>query len=90
MFLNKKDSFKYNIKISKIENEHLTLDECAEYIEGSKCYNGFYNIDGVLLPKEKAILSIQKLFCKERYTFKLMVSFQKDDIIHVNYKRKPK
>lgn len=85
MFFNKQH-FKFNIKISKIEFENLTLDECAEYIEGSKCYNGFYNIDGVLMPKEKAILSIQKLFYKESYAFKLMVSFQKDDITHINYK----
>lgn len=81
-----KDSFKFNIKISKIEIANLTSDESAEYIEGSKCYNGFYNIDGVLMPKEKAISSIKKLFCKERYSFKLMVSFQKDDITHINYK----
>lgn len=84
MYFNK-EHFKFNIKISKIEFENLTLDECAEYIEGSKCYNGFYNIDGVLMPKEKAILSVQKLFCKESYAFKLMVSFQKDDIAHINY-----
>ena len=81
-----KDSFKFNIKISKIELANLTSDECAEHIEGSKCYNGFYNIDGVLMPKGKAISSIKKLFCKERYSFKLMVSFQKDDITHINYK----
>ena len=81
-----KDSFRFNIKISKIEIANLTSDESAEYIEGSKCYNGFYNIDGVLMPKEKAISSIKKLFCKERYSFKLMVSFQKDDITHINYK----
>lgn len=81
-----KDKFKFNIKISRIEFKNLTLDECAEYIEGSRSYNGFYNIDGVLMPKEKAIRSIQKLFCKESYTFKLMVSFGRDDITHINYK----
>ena len=76
MYFNK-EHFKFNIKISKIEFENLTLDECAEYIEGSKCYNGFYNIDGVLMPKEKAILSVQKLFCKESYAFKFDGFFSK-------------
>ena len=48
------------------------------------CYNMYEN-NQRKVPKEKAILSVQKLFCKESYAFKLMVSFQKDDIAHINY-----
>ena len=81
----RKDNFMFNAKISKMEFLDLTEKECAEFLESSKSYNGLYNVDGALMSKQKAIKSVQKLYCKERYGFKLMVSFKRDEVTHIDF-----
>ncbi|AOT68308.1 hypothetical protein [Geosporobacter ferrireducens] len=81
-----RDNFKFNIKISYYKWIDLTDKECVEYIENSKTYNGLYNIDGALMAKDKAINTVQRLFCKERIVFKLMVSFKRNDVTHIKFK----
>jgi len=79
------DKFKFTVKISKIEKINLTERECAEVIENSLCYNGMYNIDGVLMSKEKAIKSVQKIFVRERYAFKVYYGFGKKDVTRLRF-----
>jgi len=81
----RKDNFKFNVKISKMEFLDLTENECAEFLENSKSYNGLYNVDGALMSKEKAIESVQKLYCREKYAFKLMISFKRDEVTHIDF-----
>lgn len=80
-----KEKFCFNVKILKIEFIDLSEKECAEFIEGSKGYNGLYNMDGALLPKEEAMKIIKKSYCKERYGFKLMIGLRKDDITYIDF-----
>ena len=81
-----KDKFHFNVKISKIEFLDLSEKECAEFIEDSKGYNGLYNVDGALLPKEEAMRIVKKIYCKERYGFKLMIGLRKGDITYIDFK----
>lgn len=80
-----KNNFKFNIKIPYYECPDLTNEECAEFIENSKAYNGLYNIDGALMTKDKAINTVQRLFCRERIIFKLMISFKRHDVTHIKF-----
>ena len=45
-----------------------------------------YNIDGILMSKEKAVKSVQKQYCRESYAFKLMISFGRGDVTHIEFK----
>lgn len=81
-----KEKFCFNVKISKIQFLDLTEEECAKFIEDSKGFNGLYNVDGALLPKEEAMKIIKKSYCKERYGFKLMIGLKKDDITYIDFK----
>lgn len=79
------NKFKFTVKISKIEKIDLTEEECVEVIENSQCYNGMYNIDGVLMSKEKAVKSVQKIFVRERYAFKVYYGFGRKDVIRLKF-----
>ena len=81
-----KNNFKFNAKISRLKFYDLTEKECAEYIENPKGYNGMYNINGILMSKEKAVKSVQKQYCRESYAFKLMISFGRGDVTHIKFK----
>ncbi len=82
----KSDKFKFNVKLSKVTHKSLTDKECVEFVEGSKSYNGLYEIDGALMSKENAVKSIKKIFCKRSMSFKLMVAFGKNDITCIEFK----
>lgn len=81
-----KDKFCFSAKISDISFEDLTEKECADFLEDSKCYNGLYNVDGALMSKEEAIEFVKKIYCKERYGFKLILGFNKEDVAHIKFK----
>lgn len=80
-----KEKFCFNAKISKIEFEDLNDRECAEFLENSKCYNGLYNVDGALLAKEEAMRCVKKLYCKERYCFKLLIGLNRNDVTTIKF-----
>ncbi len=80
-----KEKFCFNIKISKMDFIDLSERECEAFLEDSKGYNGLYNVDGALMPKEEAMKCIKKSYCKERYSFKLMVSFGKNDVTRIEF-----
>ena len=80
-----KNNFMFNAKISKMDFVELTEKECAEFLENSKSYNGLYNIDGALMSKEKAMKCVQKIYVKEKYAFKLMVSFKRDEVTCIDF-----
>lgn len=82
----RKEKFCFNVKISKIEFLDLTERECANFLESNKCYNGLYNVDGALMAKEQAMKSVRKIYCKERYYFKLMIELDKGDVTRIEYK----
>ena len=81
-----KDDFKFNAQIISKEDLDLTDDECIEYLREFKAYNGFYDVNGALYPKDEAIEIIKKQYKKEVFQFKLMVSFNKEDILYINFK----
>lgn len=80
-----KEKFCFNIKISKMDFIDLSERECEAFLEDSKGYNGLYNVDGALMPKEEAMKCIKKSYCKERYSFKLMVGFGKNDVTRIEF-----
>lgn len=81
-----KDDFKFNAQIISKEDLDLTNDECIEYLREFRAYNGFYDVNGALYPKDEAIEIIKKQYKKEVFQFKLMVSFNKEDILCINFK----
>ena len=81
-----KDEFKFNAHIISKEDIDLTDDECIEYLREFKAYNGFYDVNGALYPKDEAIEIIKKQYKKEVFQFKLLVSFNKEDILYINFK----
>lgn len=81
-----KDEFKFNAQIISKEDIDLTDDECIEYLREFKAYNGFYDVNGTLYPKDEAIEIIKKQYKKEVFQFKLLVSFNKEDILYINFK----
>lgn len=80
------DNFKFNAQIISKEDLDLTDDECIEYLREFRAYNGFYDVNGALYPKDEAIEIIKKQYKKEVFQFKLMVSFNKEDILYINFK----
>lgn len=44
-----KDEFKFNAQIISKEDIDLTDDECIEYLREFKAYNGFYDVNGVII-----------------------------------------
>ena len=81
-----KGNFKFNAKISKLQNIDLNEQECADFIENSKAYNGLYNVEGALMSKEKAIKIIKQLYHREIFEFELMIAFKGDDVTHIVFK----
>lgn len=81
-----KEKFCFNAKISKIEFVDLSERECAVFLENSKGYNGLYNVDGALMAKEEAMKCVKKIYCKERYGFKLMMGLKKNDVTCIEFK----
>lgn len=86
-FYYSRDNFKYNINIIDCQLHELEAKEGEELIEGSKTYNGLYNIDGALFPKTEALELLQKIFCRQSLVFELMISFMPDEIAHIEFKR---
>lgn len=80
------DGFKFNAQIISKEDIDLTDDECIEYLREFRAYNGFYDVNGALYPKDEAIEIIKKQYKKEVFQFKLLVSFNKEDILYINFK----
>ena len=81
-----KENFKFNAKISKLQSIDLNEQECADFIEISKAYNGLYNVEGALMSKEKAIKIIKNLYHREIFEFELMIAFKGDDVTHIVFK----
>lgn len=81
-----KGNFKFNAKISKLQNIDLNEQECADFIENSKAYNGLYNVEGALMSKEKAIKIIKNLYHREIFEFELMIAFKGDNVTHIVFK----
>lgn len=81
-----KEKFHFNVKLSKIDFVDLSKRECALFLENSKSYNGLYNVDGALMSKEEAMKYVKKSYCKERYSFKLMVGLEKNDVTYIEFK----
>lgn len=81
-----KGNFKFNAKISKLQNIDLNEQECADFIENSKAYNGLYNVEGALMSKEKAIKIIKNLYHREIFEFELIIAFKGDDVTHIVFK----
>lgn len=81
-----KDDFKFNAQIISKEDLDLTVDECIEYLREFRAYNGFYDVNGVLYPKDEAIEIIKKQYKKEVFHFKLMVSFNKENVLYIDFK----
>lgn len=84
LFFNK-EKFRFNIKITRMDFVDLSEKECDEFLGASKGYNGLYNVDGALMSKEKAMKYIKKLYCIEKYSFKLMVDLEKNDITYIEF-----
>lgn len=81
-----KEKFYFSAKISDMTFADLTEKECVDFLEDSKCYNGLYNVEGALMAKEEAIEFVKKIYCKEKYGFKLIIGFNKDEVTHINFK----
>lgn len=81
-----KDDFKFNAQIISKEDLDLTVDECIEYLREFRAYNGFYDVNGALYPKDEAIEIIKKQYKKEVFHFKLMVSFNKENVLYIDFK----
>ena len=81
-----KDDFKFNAQIISKEDLDLTDDECIEYLREFRAYNGFYDVNGALYPKDEAIEIIKKQYKKEVFHFKLMVSFNKENVLYIDFK----
>ncbi len=80
-----KEKFRFNIKISKMDFVDLNERECEAFLENSKGYNGLYNVDGALMSKEEAMKCIKKSYCKEKYSFKLIVGLGKNDVTYIEF-----
>lgn len=81
-----KDNFMYNVNIIDCKLHTLESKESEEIIEGSKTYNGLYNIEGALFSKTEAIDILKKLFCRQSLAFELMISFKPKEITHIKFK----
>jgi len=81
-----KEKFRFNVQEVKIDRCDLSEKECANFLEEYKCYNGLYNVDGALMAKEKAMKIVKKIYQKERFSFKLMICLNKDDVRIIDFK----
>lgn len=80
-----KEKFRFNVKISNIDFVDLNERECEAFLESSKGYNGLYNVDGALMSKEEAMKCVKKVYCKEQYSFKLMIDLGKNDVTYIEF-----
>lgn len=81
-----KDKFKFNANIIQIQKSELSDEECARFLEESKSYNGLYNVDGALMAKEQAMGFAKKIYRKEKYSFNLIVGFDKNDVTYIDFR----
>ena len=80
------DNFRFNVQIININYLDLSDDDCVEYLREFKSYNGFYDVNGATYPKDEAIQTIKNQYKEEIFEFKLIVSFDKDDILYIDFK----
>ena len=80
------DNFRFNVQIININYLDLSDDDCVEYLREFKSYNGFYDVNGATYPKDEAIQTIKKQYKEEIFEFKLILSFNKDDILYIDFK----
>lgn len=82
------DSFKLNAQIISIEHCKLTDDECNRQLEKLSEYNGYYDVNGALYSRGEAIDAIKKIYTKQKVQYKLIVSFNNEDVILLILKNK--
>lgn len=80
------DSFKFNAQIISIEHCKLTDDECDRQLEKLLEYNGYYDVNGALYSRGEAIDVIKKNYTKQKVQYKLIVSFNKEDVLYIDFK----
>ena len=85
MFFNK-DKFKFNIEVIDYKPKNLTDEEALWYIGDKGDYNGLYNVEGALMPKEQAVEVIKKNICVERIKIKLILAMERRDVVHIEFK----
>lgn len=81
-----KNKFKFTANIIQIQKSKLSDEECARFLERSKSYNGLYNVDGALMAKEQAMEFAKEVYRKEKYSFNLIVGFDKNDVTYIDFK----
>lgn len=82
----KKDKFKFNIEVIDYEPKNLTDEEAVWYMGDKGDYNGLYNVEGALMPKEQAVEVIKKNICVERTKIKLILAMERKDVVHIEFK----
>lgn len=85
MFFNK-DKFKFNIEVIDYKPKNLTDEEALWYIGDKGDYNGVYNVEGALMPKEQAVEVIKENICVERIKIKLILAMERRDVVHIEFK----
>lgn len=85
MFFNK-DKFKFNIEVIDYKPKNLTDEEALWYIGDKGDYNGLYNVEGALMPKEQAVEVIKKNICVERIKIRLILAMERKDVVHIEFK----
>lgn len=80
-----KDAFRFCAKVTKIEKEILTDEECVTILEHSQTFNGKYVVDGALMSKTDAIDYIINAYWKESYQFDLVVGWDICDLTYINF-----
>lgn len=82
------DSFHFSVKLSTASFAELSASECEGFLEDLRAFNGQYNVDGVLYPKEKAVELIRQLYVKTNASFKLYTDLSKNDVVRIIFDRK--
>jgi len=82
------DSFHFSVKLSTASFAELSASECERFLEDLRAFNGQYNVDGILYPKEKAVELIRQLYVKTNASFKLYTDLSKDDVVRIIFDRK--
>ena len=85
-----KEKFKFNIEVIDYKPKDLTDEEALWYIGDKGDYNGLYNVEGALLPKEQAVEVIKKNICVERVKIKLILAIERKDVVHIEFRNQPR
>lgn len=82
------DNFQFSVKLSTASFAELSASECERFLEDLRAFNGQYNVDGILYPKEKAVELIKQLYVKTNASFKLYTDLSKNDVVRIFFDRK--